>query len=131
MRISDWSSDVCSSDLVALRSKAQAGNKNEESLDASAATCDSHRSTVASGLKAAPDAFFPPAPVAAPAGLSLADHHDAVDPASPHPHCADRRHAAADPPAGSTHHHASRLRRLPRLARLAGTAAVVVRWDAS
>src|SRR3546814_2757531 len=94
MRISDWSSDVCSSDLsefakacgakacgppprreatltyVALRSKSQAGNKNEESLDASAATCDSHRSTVASGLKAAPDDFFPPAPVAAPAGLS-------------------------------------------------------------
>src|SRR3546814_7652879 len=30
---------------VALRSKSQAGNKNEESLDASAATCDSHRST--------------------------------------------------------------------------------------
>src|SRR3546814_20108890 len=85
-----------------------AGNKNEESLDASAATCDSHRSTVASGLKAAPDDFFPPAPVAAPAGLSLADHHDAVDPASPHRHSAGRRHAAADLLAGSSRHRAQR-----------------------
>src|SRR3546814_9910949 len=104
-----------------------AGNKNEESLDASAATCDSHRSTVASGLKAAPDDFFPPAPVAAPAGLSLADHHDAVDPASPHRHCAGRRHAAADLLAGSSRHRARRLRRRARLHRIAGRAAAVVR----
>src|SRR3546814_11002134 len=71
---------------VALRSKSQAGNKNEESLDASAATCNSHRRPVSSGLKAEPDDFFQPGPVPAPAVLSLAAHPHVAHPPPHHRH---------------------------------------------